>query len=238
VQFRARFALMVALMLPKVAFGQLVVYDNLTNPTGFAFANGGANNQGGNLITRFVADRLQMDPGGAGQTASQWSFSVSSQSSTIVSTRVLVRFFDDDGPGGTPGSLIAAYTYPAASFSLGSALVTKTDPFAIPADGSFWAGIAFDNDFGATGATLGLLNGLGQDIYNPPTIGSSADNYFLGTGLGDFTSSNPAGSALNFGGSPVANFRWQVQVVPEPTSLVLAGAAAAGWLVRRRYVAK
>jgi len=227
-------AIVVGLLLPNVAFGQLVVYDNLTNATGSTFMNGGANNQGGNLITRLVADRMQMGPGGAGQTASQWSFSVVSQSSTVVSARVLVRFFDDDGPGSTPGSLIAAFTYPAASFSLGTSLLTKTDPFTIPADGSFWAGIAFDNNFGATGATIGLLNGLGQDIYNPPTVGSSTDDYFLGTGLGDFTSNNPFGSVLNFGGSPVANFRWQVQVVPEPTSLVLAGAAAAGWLAHRR----
>lgn len=228
------------LAVPAVAAAQVIVYDNLTNPTGFSFMNAGANNQAGNTITRFVADRVQMSPPSGGMLASEWTFSVVSQSSSSFSARMLLRFFDDDGPGGTPGSLIAAYTYPAISFSLGAVLLTKTDAFLIPADGQFWAGIAFDNDFGATGASAGFLNSMGEEIYNPPTVGSSTDDYFLGTGLGDFTSNNPAGSILNFGGSPVANFRWQFKAtaVPEPASFALVGVAAAGWLFRRRYGAK
>ena len=62
-----------------------------------------------------------------------------------------------------------------------------------------------------------------SSVFNPPTIGSSFDIYFLSTAAGvpgDF----PAGNLQNFQpGGPAANFGWQFQVaaVPEPGPLVL-----------------
>jgi hypothetical protein len=75
--------------------------------------------------------------------------------------------------------------------------------------------------------TLGGPN-LGQVLFNPPTVGTSLDEFYLddtpigGTNQGFF----------NFGGNPVANFYWEIGI-PEPASLslLLVGALA---MIRRR----
>ncbi|MBN2447313.1 MAG: PEP-CTERM sorting domain-containing protein [Phycisphaerae bacterium] len=61
---------------------------------------------------------------------------------------------------------------------------------------------------------------VGQILFNPPTIGSSTDDFYRD------------GAWYWFGGSPVANFGWEIGVVPEPTALLLLGLA--GLLARRR----
>jgi len=86
--------------------------------------------------------------------------------------------------------------------------------------GTFWAGMTFDDNFGATGATLTQLDNLGMALFNSPTAGSSADAFFATTSAGSFTASNPAGGISHFGGSPPANFGFgfSVDVVPESTT--------------------
>ncbi len=70
----------------------------------------------------------------------------------------------------------------------------------------------------------------GQVVMNPPTIGSSTNDFYL-----DNTVATPPGTVNGwrwFGSTgPVANFYWGVSVCPEPTSLLLI---AGGLLLRRR----
>jgi hypothetical protein len=71
--------------------------------------------------------------------------------------------------------------------------------------------------------TAAQLNLMGQGVFDAPTIGSSADVFWITTAAGSFFApNNPVGSLSNLGGNPVANFGWEFSVdapVPaKPTS--------------------
>jgi hypothetical protein len=72
------------------------------------------------------------------------------------------------------------------------------------------------------GAALAQLNGLGEGIFSPPTLGSSQDVFFATNNAGSFAGNNPAGGLFNFGGNPPANFAWAFSgtPVPEPSALL------------------
>lgn len=226
------------LALPT-AQAQVVIYDNSTNFAGAAFANGGSAVQTGNTITRLVADLIQTTAVGAPFSIDGFSFSVANQNAGAVSARARVRFYLADGAGGAPGTYITGFSFNPISFAVGSGIVSTTVPqFTVgTTTGAFWAGITFDNNIGATGATGAQLDLLGQGIYGPPTVGSSADSFFVTTAAGSFLVSNPVGTVTSFGGNPVANFGWKfTSPVPESGTLwmLLAGLPLLGMAVRRR----
>ena len=63
---------------------------------------------------------------------------------------------------------------------------------------------------------------IGQVMMDPPTVGSSTDNFYMN------------GSWYYFGGDPVANMYWEVGVVPVPEPAALGLLALGGVLIRRR----
>lgn len=216
-------------------------YDNTTNFLGQAFANGGAQNQSGNTITRLVADDLRgIHPFFVGKQVTQMTFAVANLNATAVSARARIRFWLADGAGGGPGTYYndgvgnIGYTFNAFSFSAGVTLLTGTLGTGFKLTNTqLWAGITFDNNTGATGATIAQLNNMGIGLFNPPTIGNSNDTLFQTTGAGSFfTTSNPAGSLINFGGAPVANMGWQL--IPTPSAAALLGLAGIAAARRRR----
>ena len=84
--------------------------------------------------------------------------------------------------------------------------------------GTFWAGVTFDNNNGTTGMTAAQLDNMGQGLFDPPDVGTSADLAFITNAAGSFfTISNPAGALFNLGGQPAANFGWEF-VVEKPVS--------------------
>jgi len=135
-------------------------------------------------------------------------YTVANFNSSSVSARPLLRFYQSDGSGGTPGTLILALTVNPMTFAPNSVAVFTANllpgQLVVPTS-FFWAGITFDDNFGTTGATLAQLNNLGQGIYNPPTVGSSDDQFFATSSAGSFASNNPPGGMFNFGGNPLAN---------------------------------
>ncbi len=223
-------------LMALVAAADATVYSNTTNFLGSAFLNGGAAVVGTNTITRMVVDDI--DP--INVTAKQlvnFQFSVANLNATAVSARARVRFYQANGVGGAPGTFIAGATFSPISFNPGVTVFTAGSfgTFVVPFT-KFWAGITYDNNNGATGATATQLNNLGVGLFNPPTIGTSADQLFRTTAAGDFLVNNPAGTTFNFGGAPVANAGWAfTTAVPEPgsASLICLGLVAMG-LVRRR----
>ncbi len=214
---------------------ELFVYDNVVNFGGQFYANGGAANQSGNTITTLVADDITPIPGYAGQTISNIYFSVVNGNAAAVSARPRLRIYDSTGTGGGPGTILAAFSFNPISFGANSANIFYFNPggLTVPS-GTFWMGLTFDDNGGATGATLAQMNNLGMAFFNPPTVGTSADIFFQTTSAGSFNANNPAGTLANFGGNPPANFGFGVSVVPEPSTLVLAALGLGALTIFRR----
>lgn len=226
---------LIVLAATPTAQAQLI-YDNTITGTG-AFLNGGTANQAGNLITRLVMDDLTFQAGSAGLTVNSISFAVQNSNAVAVSARPRMRFWNADGVGGGPGTYFAGigFTFSAISFAPGgSAFFFDPGPtFVIPAAERLWFGLTFDNNTGATGATLAQMDNLGVILFDPPSVGSSTDNMFSTTAAGSFfNTNNPAGALFNFGGTPAANMFWSVSV-PEPSSMALIGLAVSGGLWRK-----
>ena len=209
---------------PPTDFGPavfMVDYSNVTSFLGSGVANGGATLQGTNTITKLMADDIVPTGANAGYDVVQFKFSVVNFNSVPLTFRPRVRFWLADGAGGAPGTYYSVpaavgYTFNPVTMNAGSATIfTATIPagqFTMPGV-PFWAGMTFDNNGGATGATAAQLNNLGQALFNPPTIGTSADQFFLTQAAGSFfPTNNPAGSLANLGGNPPANFGWEFTV--------------------------
>lgn len=213
-------------------------YSNISNFGGQALANGGAANQSGNTITKMVGDDITALGSYTGQQVQMVSFSVFNGNTADVSVRARIRFYKTDGSGGNPGTYIIGYSFNPISFAAGKVTVVTgnlgTGSQLFLPGGTFWAGITFDNNTGGTGATEAQMNNMGQGLFNPPTVGSSADVAFITNAAGSFVGNNPAGTQFNFGGQPVANFGWEFQAVPEPASMAVLGLGLAAIARKRR----
>ena len=185
------------------------VYSNLGTFRNQSFAAGGATQQVLNTITRMAADDLEL-VGTPPYSVNGFRFTVTNLNDVDVSARMLVRFYLPNGPGGGPGTLLEARTYNPIVFHAGVVGTIKTSSTFVLPSASIWAGIAFDNNGGATGATAAQLDNLAQGIFSPPELGTSADQYFVTTAAGSFASNNPVGTLTNFGGAPPADFGWEI----------------------------
>ncbi len=244
-------ALALAAVLSLAAPGanaQIVAYSNTATLIG-AFSNGNATPTAGNTITSLVADDLSSPLFAAGQFISAFTFSVGNANLTAVSARPRIRFYAGDGASNGPGTFLGGFSFNPISFAAGTAAGTTVSTFTATlttanyvslapiTNNLLWAGITFDDNTGATGATAAQLNNLGQGIFNPPTAGTSQDTFFRTTAAGSFLANNPIGTFSNFSGSPVANFGWSITVVPEsgtPALLAACLPALAAVIVARR----
>ena len=212
-----------ALSFLSTADAQTVVYSNISNFTGQAYSNGGVTSDTGTRQTVLVADDLTYDPALALNNVTQFRFTLANLNSTQQALTPSVRFYNSDGANGGPGTLLAGFNFGAVTVNANSIStltfnVPAANQFLLPASGTMWAGVYFSSG----SQTAAVMNNFGQGIFNPPTIGSSADRVFFGSTPGTYTTSNPAGTIGNFGGTPVANLGWQVTVVPEPSTVAFA----------------
>jgi hypothetical protein len=196
-------------------------YGNVLNFLGQAYAPASAANQAGNLITRLTADDLTPNPIYGGLDVVSFSFVLVNLNSTAVSFRPRARFWFADGAGGNPGTYYnvpaaVGFSFAAVNMAANTATVftgnVAAGVFTMPGV-TFWAGMTFDNNTGATGATAAQLNNIGMGIFDPPTNGSSTDKMFVTAAAGSFFApNNPAGASFNFGGNPIANAGWAFNV--------------------------
>lgn len=193
-------------------------YSNVTTFTASAALNGGAAADPAlpaNTITRLICDDLTYN-GAVARNVTGYRFAVANLNPAAVSVRARTRFFQDNGAN-APGVLIGGNSFAAFSFAGNQITLLTANPLAtaiaFPGTGpavKVWACITFDNNSGATGATVAELNNFGMGTYNPPDRGTSADTFFQTTANGSFFASNPAGTTGNLGGAPVANFGWEL----------------------------
>jgi hypothetical protein len=238
--FLAAFALLVCVS----AHAQTNFYNNTTTFSGSAYVNGGAASNGSFFVTRTVADDLNLAAGSAGASITGFAFTVANLNTSAASVRPNVVFYSDNGPSGGPGTVLAAIAFNAVNVGSGTVSSFTFNPattlFTVPTNGRIWAGIFFDNGGGST-ATSAQMNNFGQGLFNPPTIGSSADLFFQSSATGN-TSSNPAGGFSNFSGNPRANFGWRifgnapVQAPEGGSTALLMLLGCAGVLAARRSV--
>ena len=231
-----------ALLGCVAAQAQVTLYSNVTTFTGQAFAAGGTAAGGGGSITKMAADDLNLLAGSVGRTVNSFTFSVANLNTTTVSARPIVNFYANNGASGGPGTLLASITFNAVSVAASTVSLFTFSPgstiFTIPSS-TIWAGMMFDNG-GTSTATATQLNNFAQGIFDPPTVGSSGDQFFLSTNAGP-TGSNPAGTFSFFGGNPHANFGWALSgpalaAVPETGStmlMLMVGVAGIVTLQRR-----
>jgi len=212
----------------------LAIYSNVTGFSGMAFAQGAAS--GG--ITRLVMDDLTFTTNPGVSNVTTIRFSVANLNATSQSVRARIRFWNADGASLGAGLANAPGTYYAPGgagtevgfsfnpFTFAPGVTTLTGNlgagFAVPAGTTttLWAGCTFDNVGTTTGATDTEMSNFGQAMFNPVDLGSSTNTLFETTAAGSFfTVSNPAGAALAFGGSPVANDGWEFVVTTLPVGL-------------------
>ena len=221
-----------ALLFATASVSQASIsYSDITTYTGSGFVNDGATVAA--PITRLVADDINA-PAGGGLSVTQFTFSVQNFDPTATfSARPRVRFYDNDGAGGGPGTLLTGFSFNPISFAPGISLFftnLTAGQLVLPADGSFWVGMTFDNVGGT--ATVAQLNELGEGLFDPPTVGSSGDRDFVTTAAGSFLASNPAGTIRTspFGAAPNANYGWEFQFAPVPEPSTGALVMVAGGL--------
>ena len=207
---------------PYTKIDKDALYSNITTLE-YPMPNEGATDRSGNIITNMVADSLGFAGGKAPYGIKQVFFTCTNLNPVDVTIRVLLRFYEADrGDSAWPGTYIAGYTFepvtiPAYNINLYS---VNTDPSVLKTKKSaIYAGLIYDNNHGATGATIDQMNQLGQGKFQPIDVGTSTDNIFVTDSAGLYDSSDPVGRVYGF--MPVEiNPGWQlISATPLPIIL-------------------
>ncbi|MEO8629034.1 MAG: hypothetical protein ABI612_13165 [Betaproteobacteria bacterium] len=215
------------------AFADAIAYDNTAHATSVLLFNN-AVTQNGNTIANMDLDDIHVATGFAGATVTQFSFIASNPNGIALVARPVVAFWAADGIGDAPGTFLTSFTLPDTALASGATVLNSAvSGLIIPDDGKFWAGIAYDDHSGATGATAAQIGLLGALLGGPPRVGNSDANraFFISPRAYPFAIDNP--SLLTFKVSSPLNYGWAFRAtpVPEPTLalLVAVGLAACAY---------
>ena len=188
-----------------------IVYDNSTTYLG-SFTDQG-NVEAGDEIQLAGTDR--------NMTAFSFEYNLSASTGFTLSGNETAELFiraRDGGNGLTPGTILydsGVISLAGQQTSAGFGTITAANTSVqLPANGD----VVWTVKFSGIDANehAGLL------YYNPPTVGSSFDDYWISNGQGGFILVDTDGIVDNFGA--------QLTAVPEPSTiaLILAGASAFG----------
>jgi hypothetical protein len=203
------------LLAGATVMAQTIVFDN-TDPNNYLerFHSPGNGIEFGDEVTLAGTERILTD------------FSFEYFASALTGNETGELFFRLlDGPvigegaaeRNTPGTIL----YSSGEFNISSGFQTvSVSGIAIPVPDTFVWSVRFDGLEGAEEA--GLL------FYDPPTVGSSFDDFWQITPFGWET-------FVANGGAIPGNFAAQIQAVPEPSTYAFALLAGLGWLGFARY---
>lgn len=199
-----------ASLVAATASAQVVVYENSTTPLNSFFES-----------RTEVGDEITI---GAGWIAHSFTFEYYGENLSGNET-ALVRFYRNDGvgvgPSSAPGSLM--YESPGIPLINGNYPVSIVDLAGL--------NIALPNSFTWSVKVNGLADGetFSLKMYDPPTVGSSFDDFWQFTADGwalKQVDGLPVGAGSNFGATLIA--------VPEPGVMTLLGLGALAMFARRR----
>jgi hypothetical protein len=191
------------------AQAESIVYDNTSNPLGQYWNSG----------TEF-GDQVTLGGLKGDRIVKQFKMEYYMSYGVSGDETAQIKFYSNSGANGAPSSLL----YDTGVFSLtraGYNTVTINDVNVAIPDNFTWT-VSFG---GLTGSEV-----AGVTLYNPPTVGSSFNDFWEKTSSGWTLKQMP-------GGTPVANFAAQITAVPEPTTIqlaLMAGLAGLGMISRRR----
>jgi hypothetical protein len=192
--------------LPSVLFGA-VVYNNTTTDLNQYYSS-----------TFEFGDQVNL--GGTERTLTDFSFYARLNASALGSQSLVFRFYSNNGgTNGAPGTLL--FQSDPQAMALGSQTFNVSGLSVIVPNSFTWT-VTFSN--------LAVGNDAGLLIYNPPTIGSSLNDFWQKDGAGAWSLMQ-----VNTGLTP-ANFAARVTAVPEPGVFTLAmlGAIIGGAIKRSR----
>ena len=189
-----------------LASDPLAIYSNLTNSLSSVYPIQDAGVVGGNNITGMICDNLTL-VGTPPFSIGKISFVVANTNASAITVRPRIRLYLADGANGTPGTIIAGFSFNSISIAANNSTTLSIKPlvpFSITSN-NIWAGILYDNEDGTTSATPVQLGKFGMGLYNPVVLGSSSDLFFQ-------TTSYPASGSFLDNNSTVANFGWEVML--------------------------
>lgn len=190
-------------------------------------------NSSGDLNTRLSIGNTEIGDeiilGGTMRTLSQFDFQYYGISFS-GNEQARVRFYLNDGTAWGPNANrpLTAF-YDSGLFNV-SATPRSTLNFSV-ADGSLPSNLPLPERFTVSIQFSGIDTGAGEaaglDLYNPPSVGSAFDDYWVNDGVSWNLQTN---------GTFALNPAFRIQAVPEPSFLALAllGGVSGLALIRRR----